>query len=132
MYIAGILPALIGLSRIEVNSFFSHSMPETHDPLMINKANECSYGKFGMIHGVKKPIYMKQIDSLIHDMRIRNVTCQVAPRCIAKVEGRCVLKSDEEDDEKGSTKKGSKKVNYIIFRNVYLLPKCLELYMNQA
>ena len=52
-----------------------------------------------MIHGIKKPLYMEQIDVLMHDMRVRNVTCQVAPRCIAKVEGRCVLKSDEEDED---------------------------------
>jgi len=109
VYIAGILPALIGLSRIEVNSFFSHSMPKTLSPIMIDNTNECLYGKFGMIHGVEKPVYMKQVDALIHDMRVRNVTCQVAPRCIAKVEGRCVLKSDEGDDEKDLNKKGSKK-----------------------
>ena len=114
MYIAGVLPALIGLSRIEVNSFFRYDMPEALSPKMINKKNECAYGKYGMIHGIKNPIYMEQIDTLIHDMRVRNVTCQVAPRCTVKVEGRCVLKGgDEGDEENDSNKKGSKKVSVI-------------------
>ena len=110
VYIAGILPALLGLSRIEVNTFFRQDMPKPISPNSINKKNECAYGKYGMIHGIKKPLYMEQIDVLIHDMRVRNVTCQVAPRCIAKVEGRCVLKSDEEDEEDDSNQKGAKKV----------------------
>ena len=51
---------------------------------------------------------MEQIDGLIHDMRVLNVTCQVAPKCIAKVEGRCVLKSDAAEEGDGSSKKNSK------------------------
>ena len=85
-------------------------MPKPNSENIINKKNECAYGKYGMIHEVHKPVYMQQIDDLIHDMRLRNVTCQVAPRCIAKVEGRCVLKSEDDDDENDSNQKGSKKV----------------------
>ena len=107
---AGILPALLGLSRIEVNTFFRHDMPKPNSENIINKKNECAYGKYGMIHEVHKPVYMQQIDDLIHDMRLRNVTCQVAPRCIAKVEGRCVLKSEDDEDENDSNQKGSRKV----------------------
>ena len=77
---------------------------------MINKSNECAYGKYGMIHGVKRPIFMEQIDVLVHDMLSRNVSCNVAPKCIAKVEGRCVLRGDEDEDENNSTQNGSKKV----------------------
>lgn len=110
VYIAGVLPALLGLSRIEVNTFFRHDMPKALSPNSISTKNECAYGKYGMIHDVQKPVYMQQIDDLIHNMRVRNVTCQVAPRCIAKVEGRCVLKSDDEEEESGPNQKGSKKV----------------------
>lgn len=88
-------------------------MPEALSPKIIDKKNECAYGKYGMIHEIKNPIYMEQIDTLIHDMRVRNVTCQVAPRCKVKVEGRCVLKGDEGDEENDSNKKGSKKVSVI-------------------
>ena len=110
VYIAGILPALLGLSRIEVNSFFRSAIPEVISSTMIDKTNECSYGKYGIIHGVKKPLYMFQIDELIHDMHLRNVTCSVAPKCIAKVEGKCVLRGDEDEDEKDPKNKASRKV----------------------
>ena len=113
MYIAGILPALIGLSRIEVNSFFRHSMPQALSPTQIDVKDKCAYGKYGMIHGIQRPIFMEQIDGLIHDMRVLNVTCQVAPKCIAKVEGRCVLKSDAAEEGDGSSKKNSKKVSQL-------------------
>ena len=99
VYIAGILPAFIGLTRIEVNSFFRSSMPKADSLTKINRTDECAYGKYGIIHGVKKPIYMEQIDSLIHDMQARNVTCNIAPKCLAKVEGKCVLHSSEESED---------------------------------
>ena len=110
VYIAGILPALTGLSRIEVNSFFRSSMPEVLSPTMINNRKECEHGKYGIIHGVKKPIYMKQIDVLVHDMLARNVTCNVPPECTAIVKGKCVLRGDQDEEESNSGQKGSKKV----------------------
>ena len=126
MYIAGILPALIGLSRIEVNSFFRHSMPQALSPTQIDVKDKCAYGKYGMIHGIQRPIFMEQIDGLIHDMRVLNVTCQVAPKCIAKVEGRCVLKSDAAEEGDGSSKKNSKKVSHL--KVLFIMYTLLEHY----
>ena len=87
-------------------------MPQALSPTQIDVKDKCAYGKYGMIHGIQRPIFMEQIDGLIHDMRVLNVTCQVAPKCIAKVEGRCVLKSDTAEEGDGSSKKNSKKVSY--------------------
>ena len=94
-------------------------MPAPLSATNINTKNECSYGKYGMIHGIKAPIYMEQIDNLIHDMRVRNVTCQVAPRCTVKVEGRCVIKGDESDEEDDSNNNGSKKASFIKLNAYY-------------
>ena len=88
-------------------------MPQALSPTQIDVKDKCAYGKYGMIHGIQRPIFMEQIDGLIHDMRVLNVTCQVAPKCIAKVEGRCVLKSDAAEEGDGSSKKNSKKVSQL-------------------
>lgn len=98
VFFTGLAPLMGHLMRIGVASFFAYSPPdsESKDP--------CDYSKFGAIHQMTQLEQMQKALDMGEEAELRNVTCPVGPRCLAMVEGKCMMFSKEEKDKRKKKK----------------------------
>jgi len=96
IFFTGLVPLLGHMMRIGVSSFFAYYPPseDSEDP--------CDYSKFGGIHQMSNLNQMQLALEKAEESILKNQTCQVAPRCLALVEGKCMMFS--KDGKKGSKK----------------------------
>jgi hypothetical protein len=82
--------------QIGVFSFSAYYPPskDSEDP--------CDYWKFGEIHQMSNLNQMQLALDKAKESILKNQTCQVAPRCLALVEEKCMMFS--KDGKKGSKK----------------------------
>merc|ERR1712241_667203 len=89
VFFTGLVPLLGHMMRIGVSSFFAYYPPaqDSEDP--------CDYSKFGAIHQISDLQQMQVALDKAEEAIVRNQTCQVAPRCLALVEGKCMMFSKD-------------------------------------
>ena len=87
---AGLVPLMGHMMRIGVSSFFSFYPPP------LDAKDPCEYSKFGGVHGIQDLEHMKIAMAKAEEAVVKNITCPVTPRCLAMVEGKCLLFSKDE------------------------------------
>ena len=84
------------MMQIRVSSFF------VYNPLSKDSEDPCVCSKFDGIHQMSNLNQMQLALEKAEESILKNQTCQVAPRCLALVEGKCMMFS--KDGKKGSKK----------------------------
>lgn len=94
VFFTGLVPLMGHMIRIGVSSFFAYYPPplDTEDP--------CEFTKFGGIHRMTELEQMKTALEKAEETIARNETCSVAPRCLAMVEGKCMMFSKDYKSDK--------------------------------
>lgn len=89
VFFTGLVPLAAHIMRIGVHSFFSYSPPPG------NTTDPCEFAQFGAIHGMHEEEQFQLALSMTQDTIARNESCQLPPRCLAKVEGKCMMFSKD-------------------------------------
>lgn len=98
IYFTGLVPLLGHMMRIGVSSFFAYSPPPK------NTTDPCDYAKFGGIHQISDFQEMQFALNKAEEAHAQNQTCQVAPRCLVLVEGKCGMYSKDLNGNKKPNK----------------------------
>ena len=90
VYMTGLVPLLGHIMRIGVSSFFTQDLSDwdSQDP--------CDFGKYGGIHNVRDLAKMQLAQDMVDRLATQNITCDTGPRCLAAVEGKCMMFGKEE------------------------------------
>jgi len=91
VFFTGLVPLMGHLMRIGVASLFSYYPParnSTQDP--------CEYSKYGGIHRIADLLHMQEAVSKVEESFVKKLNCTVGPRCLAMVEGKCMMFSKDE------------------------------------
>ena len=96
VFFTGLVPLLGHMMRIGVASFF------TYDPPSKDTKDICDYYKFGGIHGISDFESMNLALEKVEEAVVRNETCAVPPRCLAMVEGKCMMFSKSKQPKKNA------------------------------
>ena len=104
VFFSGIAPLANRIMRIGVSEFFESDL-EFGD--YDEESDECFFARHGIIDNVNDQMtrVFRQVDYV---QRTKNVTCTVKPKCLAMVEGKCLLFSNEAKKKK--KKKKSKRL----------------------
>ena len=70
--------------------------------IYFHSSDPCAYSKYGGIHKITELEHMQEAVNKVEESIVRNITCASGPRCLAMVEGKCMMFSH---DEKAKNKK---------------------------
>ena len=102
VYVTGLLPLTSYIMRIGVADFFVDEVPD-YD-------NECSYASHGAIENVDSSEMMQVIHDQVSELQdVRNVTCTTSNKCLAKMDGKCMIYAPKDKADKAAKDRGQKR-----------------------
>ena len=94
VYFTGLVSLLGHMMRIGVSQFFAYEPPSKES------VDICDYYKFGAIHGMTDLESMRMALEKVEEATLRNEAFTVPPRCLAMVEGKCMMFSKNKPETK--------------------------------
>ena len=64
--------------------------------LFCSTQDPCEYSKYGGIHRITDLLHMQEAVSKVEESFVKKLNCTVGPRCLAMVEGKCMMFSKDE------------------------------------